>query len=1274
MNEQQDRAAAYESDSSWFMINDDSPKFSDSSSFVSLRPWRHLHPEGRSSQALYNLVNEKCRRREAKFSDEERQFIDELFESVPKRGAAESNFKTQHQKAVQATVMAGLFKLGIFLIQKDSANDLFHSASHILHSLLDAPKGGFRGEMHHELSLRRLFDLMVEHGAPLHEVEGQEPTLLYHACASGHVYIFEQLIHHGAKLSGQYPLRNRSSETAAVPEGNLIQVAMEALSRGGQCEDWVKIIKILLSTGLSMDKDSEAATSFLVDICRGDSIVDDRAQVIQMLFSCGVKIAYEALREAVLAGNQDLTELLLSLAADIKPPTFSYKAPRAPDLTLIQAALLRVQDDHDANGGQLEACELLVAAGAPEDAAKLLLEASVKFNKVEMVERLLQRGIRLDNIPLCRHVETVKLLLDTQTPADKKTLQVHAVTKNLVELMKFLVDRHGLLLSPALAVKSQYWKLWEEGRLDMLRYLVTEHHLDVNLPFHNASGSTQSNLLLSVIGRVKWGPHDRRSVESVLATIRCLLEAGADPACSGLSSSPLRVLLDGIVETRPNISRFAAKYLPIINLIQQNETGGSKTSKGDIITLFPPGYDRKAKPMEQGDGKKHGRDSTDRERPQRYSSERPIPHQNIATEASRIALELDGQPLNYDHLCCRDSIRLLQLQPRAMDDDVVQRELIDTSIYFAPDYDVLSGFWGESSTVEVDTAIVVLNGRQCRISSILQAALRKVRTDSTPRYLWIHALCINKRDTWERNQQVTMIRDIIQAAQRLIVWLGNAEDSSASIFQFLATQKEFLSEPIVWPPFDEPYLRIRPSKPARPTPQYQDTVLVAFQKLCLRPWFYRPWSVPEVCLSRAVTLLCGDHQLAADDETFSKLILPYALNYSYQEPGSLYGTLDTTVSPVKLIKSYAMTSSLDFVEACHLIRHFHSEDPRDLIFAIASSQKTAPVAIDYSLSVAEVFRSMAEAVIRSQQSPYILHAAQAAQTRSTNHMLSSWVPDFSSPLLPIQPLLNLPGRRYRRSLGIRGVWWPGKLPVLEFQGSSLIMKGLPMEKISTVGKEMLLDTVQNPDSVAFSAVIREWESLAASLASTGGYTKRFPQSVTDAFADTIVANDARDVDHRPRPIVSEECEKFSLWYREHGTGVLADADPDYFTMVDAAMAWAAYAADSSQDQSRDRDLPNPQDELERYSKRLAASCAGRSFFLTDGGSMGLCLPSAQAGDVLVFFPAANYPLLLREVWQGRFVLVGECFLYDWWSRLLPVIELEGAIESRASVLTEFAIV
>ncbi|KIN07163.1 hypothetical protein OIDMADRAFT_97146, partial [Oidiodendron maius Zn] len=94
-------------------------------------------------------------------------------------------------------------------------------------------------------------------------------------------------------------------------------------------------------------------------------------------------------------------------------------------------------------------------------------------------------------------------------------------------------------------------------------------------------------------------------------------------------------------------------------------------------------------------------------------------------------------------------------------------------------FSALSYVWG----TEIDPIPLICDGGIVWTTENLGQALRHLQIYGEPRCLWIDALCIDQKNTAERNQQVTLMKDIYGTAKEVLVWLGPDLGSKAkSIF------------------------------------------------------------------------------------------------------------------------------------------------------------------------------------------------------------------------------------------------------------------------------------------------------------------------------------------------------------------------------------------------------------------------------------------------------------------------------------------------------------
>jgi hypothetical protein len=112
--------------------------------------------------------------------------------------------------------------------------------------------------------------------------------------------------------------------------------------------------------------------------------------------------------------------------------------------------------------------------------------------------------------------------------------------------------------------------------------------------------------------------------------------------------------------------------------------------------------------------------------------------------------------------------------------------------------------------------------------------------------LWIDAICINQKDTAERNEQVKQMGKIYKFAERVIVWLGPEFPSSKltmSTLEFLGRQVELTKDYNRFrsPSSDEPDW----NNSMHPLPYSVETLEAIFDLLG-RSWFSRLWILQEI--------------------------------------------------------------------------------------------------------------------------------------------------------------------------------------------------------------------------------------------------------------------------------------------------------------------------------------------------------------------------------------------------------------------------------------------
>ncbi|KAF1973573.1 hypothetical protein BU23DRAFT_363585, partial [Bimuria novae-zelandiae CBS 107.79] len=159
-------------------------------------------------------------------------------------------------------------------------------------------------------------------------------------------------------------------------------------------------------------------------------------------------------------------------------------------------------------------------------------------------------------------------------------------------------------------------------------------------------------------------------------------------------------------------------------------------------------------------------------------------------------------------------IRLLHIYPGRFDETVnIQLQCAELSSRLR--YDALSYAWGtQTSPFQARVNVVGM-----WITANLDCALRYLRQGTRTRALWVDVLCINQKDTIERNSQVKAMEKVYKLADQVIIWLGPEDGVS---------EHEFHADWNGWEP-DLFHAKIR---------------------IFSRPWFSRLWVAQEFVLAR----------------------------------------------------------------------------------------------------------------------------------------------------------------------------------------------------------------------------------------------------------------------------------------------------------------------------------------------------------------------------------------------------------------------------------------
>ncbi|KAN0115292.1 Heterokaryon incompatibility protein (HET) domain containing protein [Hyaloscypha variabilis] len=389
----------------------------------------------------------------------------------------------------------------------------------------------------------------------------------------------------------------------------------------------------------------------------------------------------------------------------------------------------------------------------------------------------------------------------------------------------------------------------------------------------------------------------------------------------------------------------------------------------------------------------------------------------------------------------KQEFRLLTLLASPDFSATLQAELQVVEIGSSPQYEALSYVWG---TAEFEHELYIEH-RRYPITENLDYALRYLRHRDKNRVLWVDALCINQRNTIERNDQVTMMRDIYQNCSAAIAWLGPLQKldedemeciewaSKCGLYEGVTEEtlrhgfdlfKEIQNRDIAtlqvmeerWQSgnLDEGEYFLGPS----PTTTVQSSPIYLMrkrQRLLLEAVFLQPelwsriWIVQELACASKVILTGGRYTL--DWALVSSFLADGSYADAFHSPfghGHVTPAIERIFSNAKRIeqqrklmrRSQPGNHELTLFDVLARFRGQSSTDPRDKIYGILGLvAEEHALKVQYQKTEAEVFAAATAELIRLRQdfdilcqNPWELSAVDL----SSHRRLASWVVDFAN--------------------------------------------------------------------------------------------------------------------------------------------------------------------------------------------------------------------------------------------------------------------------------------
>lgn len=606
------------------------------------------------------------------------------------------------------------------------------------------------------------------------------------------------------------------------------------------------------------------------------------------------------------------------------------------------------------------------------------------------------------------------------------------------------------------------------------------------------------------------------------------------------------------------------------------------------------------------------------------------PEQDLSSNPSSSVPGYEYRPLSTSPA----TIRLIEIQsPSSLSlEEPLFCEIhhFDLKTAASMEYCALSYVWGEPNCDQTFT----LSKFPFKVTSHLYKALQRLRFFGW-KLVWVDAICIDQSNVPERSAQITLMGRIYSSAKSTAIYLGETDkqgaravglmthlyvletllpDSKAgnrlpqlrdtvfnaltdhlgpghayvkhyerkNIKQSLRLSDEISGLPMARSTNKELGLRqLRRRLRVLNLPKYGNPLWATLLNIYQSPWFTRGWVVQEAVLSHRAMMILGQNLFEFERLELSLFFIIKSKLHEY----AIIRLPRLVLMPmtIKMIREdFEYRNLLRLLRLLYLSR---TTDPRDKIYCLlglADDVDIAPTP-DYSQSVEEVYRSYAVHFIKSCEGLRLLRDSGISQGARVN---ATWVPRWD---------------RWSHARVLDGTL-DGSLV---FQASGSVQAHFKFEEDNSLLKVRgaCFDRVGRFCSQKFSSKThKDWISWEKSISSI---VQKSPMFSAESYARTL------DLDKNGLGIggFSKASANRGLTFEDHYRSVfvtesIEDTDSiDYF---------------------------NDTRKRARYYR----------FVLTTRGYLGWVPKESEISDTICVILGVSVPLVLREVEDGRHMLIG----------------------------------
>ncbi|QSZ33502.1 hypothetical protein DSL72_005070 [Monilinia vaccinii-corymbosi] len=346
----------------------------------------------------------------------------------------------------------------------------------------------------------------------------------------------------------------------------------------------------------------------------------------------------------------------------------------------------------------------------------------------------------------------------------------------------------------------------------------------------------------------------------------------------------------------------------------------------------------------------------------------------------------------------KPSIRLLRLQRDKQGSIIGSLKFFSLDAPDCPEFKTLSYVWGP----KVYSHSILVNGCRFPILDSLHPILEAVCCDEDLEqgWWWIDSICINQKVEQiaeiERNTQVALMRRVYETSERTIGWLGPGDDQGEQAMQFLKVLAKHRER------FDILFQKRLIGEKVAEHEDLGDELSdrrewAALEKLLLRPWWTRVWTLQEYLVPRKFVFHCGSERI--DRRQLTQAMSAMSQCRRINETLMAYKAFQAPWIRYRVFNWYHRGAPIQLIGLMGYISDYEASDPRDRIYSVLglASDRCLADPPRYQDSVVKVYSSLVESFVEHHKSLDIIcfvDRFHGLRDSNTTPALPSWVPDW----------------------------------------------------------------------------------------------------------------------------------------------------------------------------------------------------------------------------------------------------------------------------------------